>query len=91
MAKRAQKSERELREDAGEVEEIVRDIAPLLHGREPNVTGAVLGELLAMLLAGHQGPDAAKLRRELLTAHIKLVRRLTPIYDQRIRKMLFRQ
>lgn len=55
---------------------------PLFAGRDPEVVGAVLADLLAMLLAGHVGEDAAALREQLLEVHIAAVRRLIPVNVQ---------
>ena len=56
------------------VREIVERIRPILAGHHPAVQGAVVADLLAIWLAGHQ----ADLREALLENHIDKVRKLVP-------------
>jgi hypothetical protein len=58
-----------------ESEELVAEIGPILHGHSPDSVGAALGELLAIVIAGHH-PD---LRESVLEALVKLVKDLTAI------------
>lgn len=51
---------------ARESAELVKQIAPMLHGRDPGVTGGALCDLLAMWLAGH--PDF--IREDMLAFHM---------------------
>ena len=56
------------------VTEIVERIRPILGGHHAAVQGAVVADLLAIWLAGHQ----ADLREALLDKHIDTVRELVP-------------
>lgn len=71
-----------------EVEALSGEISPLLHGRAPDIVGAVLADLTAMWLAGHvvQGdPEAAEnLREQLLLMHVRTIERLTIVYARLI-------
>jgi len=67
---------------ARRVQAISEAISPMLHGLGTDVQGAVLADLLAIWLAGIQGPDAAKVRGELLEAHVELVRALIPVNEK---------
>jgi hypothetical protein len=62
----------------GMVTELVEAIRPLLAGRPPEIQAAVLADLLAIWLAGHQveGDIAATraVRSELLAQHLCAVR-----------------
>jgi hypothetical protein len=66
-----------------EVTAIVDKIRPLLAGREPDIQGAVIADLLALWLAGHHvagDTDATrKMRAELLAMHCSEVRELITI------------
>ncbi len=62
-------------ESAREAAELVMIIRPLLAYREPEVVGAVLGRLLAILVAGHN-PD---LRPEAMKLVIDMATDLVPI------------
>jgi hypothetical protein len=68
---------------AVEVRHLVEQARLLLAGRQPAVQSAVLADLLAIYLAGHIIPgaplDTTALRKELLEAHLDLVRRLIPV------------
>ena len=61
--------------------EIVDRIRPILGGHHPAVQGAVLADLLAIWLAGHQ----ADLREALLDVHIEKVRELVPVNEAECR------
>jgi hypothetical protein len=72
------------------ITELAALIRPLLAGREPDVVGAALADLLAMLLAGHfaeeeigspHRPATDGVREELLQLHIEMVRKLIPINE----------
>ena len=60
----------------------VEKIRPLLAGLGNLVQGAILGDLVAMWVAGHgvRGDSTAttELRNELLAGHLDLVRKLIP-------------
>lgn len=79
--------------DSSEVQKIVKSIAPLLAGHPAGVQGAVLADLLATWLAGHQGPDGLidKAREEILELHIKMVREMLPMSDAIIKVMKARR
>lgn len=67
-----------------EVLRIAERIKPLLAGREPEIQGAVLAELLSLWLAGHyQGGE--QLIDTLLTHHIDHVRQLIPVNVRMLR------
>lgn len=66
------------------VERKVREICPLLSGLGPEVIGAVLADLFAMLLAGHVGSDAEKCREEIIVAWMATVRDLIPVNEKMI-------
>jgi hypothetical protein len=72
--------------DADEAMALVKKIRPLLAGKDPNVQGAVLADLLAMWLAGHVqlgDPEATKrIRQEMLELHIVGVKTLIDINYQ---------
>jgi hypothetical protein len=57
------------------VAEIVERMRPLLGGQHPAVQGAVIADLLAIWLAGHQHD----IREALLDSHIQHVRELVPV------------
>lgn len=61
------------RRQAIEVRKVVNRIKPLLAGRQPEVQGAILADLLSLWLAGHHPRE---LREQLLTMHIEKVREL---------------
>ena len=63
------------------VTEIVDRIRPILGGHHPAVQGAVVADLLAIWLAGHQ----ADLREALLDVHIEKVRELVPVNEAECR------
>lgn len=74
-----------------DIDAVVDSIRPFLVGRDTGLQGAVLCELVAMHLAGHMGPDAAKVRKMLLKLHVETVRRLIPIHEERILKHIRRR
>jgi hypothetical protein len=57
------------------VAEIVDGIRPLLGGQHPAVQGAVIADLLAIWLAGHDHD----IREALLDSHLGHVRELIPV------------
>lgn len=69
-------------DDANTIVAISETIGPILRGLGPDVQGAVLADLVATWLAGFQGEGAEGLRRDLLAAHISLVRELIPVNEK---------
>lgn len=70
-----------------EVFEAANRCAYVLYGREPEIQGAILAELLSRWLAGHFGetPEHTKaLRDSLLGVHIKSVIELIPESEKEI-------
>jgi hypothetical protein len=60
---------------------LVEKIRPILAGHPVMVQGAVLSDLVAMLLAGHIGATpkmTASIRESVLKLHIDTVRKLVP-------------
>lgn len=77
--------------DLQEVGRLVEAIRPILAGKPAPITGAALADLLAIWLAGHfaGGDDEnATVREELLTNHVRVVRKLIPVNE---RELLRRQ
>lgn len=74
--------------DAANVGRLLRRLSDILAGNPPRVQGAVLADLLAILLAGHivKGDAAATeaLREQLLEVHLVAVRALVPINAEHI-------
>lgn len=68
--------------DVAEVERLTIAICPLLAGHPPSIVGAVLADLLAILLASHH----SAVREEFLTLHIACVRALTAINERMMDK-----
>ena len=66
-------------------------IMPLLAGVNPDIVGAALAELFAMLLAGYQGDGAEEFRRCLLDNHVKTVKELLQVHDARLKRMMAQQ
>ena len=64
-----------------QVNALLQRIAPLFHGQSPDIVGAVLSDLVALLLAGHQGAGVGELREELLQLHVETVRGLIPVNE----------
>jgi hypothetical protein len=71
---------------AAEVAALFQRICPLLAGHSPEVQGAALADLLALFLAGYQGPGAAEVREELLALHVETVRGLIPANEAMLRE-----
>jgi hypothetical protein len=71
--------------EAEQVEALMRVIKPILAGKNPKLQGAVLAELTAIWLWGHQVPEDAGetdgLRREILNMHSKAILHLTELFD----------
>jgi len=63
--------------------EIWPHVAPLLAGKEPQVQGAVLADLVARWIAGHFVPGSQwathRVRERFLNLHIETVRKLVPV------------
>lgn len=74
------------REGAKLADSISDQIRPLLAGAPPEIQGAVIGDMMAIFLAGHRGPDAEKVREYLLERHVELVRDLVGHYDAEIQR-----
>jgi hypothetical protein len=51
-------------------------------GRDPEVVGAALADLMAIFLASHVGDGKDELREELLALHVETVRKLIPINER---------
>jgi hypothetical protein len=67
----------DLEKTPAEVLRIAELVKPILAGREPEIQGAVLAELLSLWLAGHyQGGQ--RLIDNLLALHVEHVRKLIP-------------
>ena len=68
---------------AKEVEALVNAVRPLFAGKSAGVQGAALADLLAMWLAGHvireDSEASARLREQMLEAHLIAVRALVPV------------
>jgi hypothetical protein len=66
-----------------EIARAVDSIKPHLRGRTPETQGAILADLLAIWLAGHQvegDSDATrKLRGDILATHLLMVEQLTAV------------
>jgi hypothetical protein len=73
-----------------EVRDICQGIMPLLAGREPEIIGAVLGDLVSLWLVGHRGPtdEIEACREEVLQAFVALVRGLVPVNETMLREGL---
>jgi hypothetical protein len=73
-----------------QVETLSNKIREMFVGKEPDVIGATLADLLATLLAGFIVEDdemeTDKLREEMLALHIAGVRKLIPISAREIHK-----
>lgn len=63
-----------------EVQEVVAQCAECLHGRDPEIQGAALADLVSMWVAGHFGPEG--FREQLIEEHVDTVRRLLPINEK---------
>jgi hypothetical protein len=74
--------------DANLVAAACTRIYPILSGLGPDIVPAVLADLTAMWLANWQGNDATKvkkMREQMLTEYVSLVRKLVPINEAIIR------
>jgi hypothetical protein len=73
-----------------QVEILSNQIRELFQGRQPDVIGATLADLLATLLAGFIVEDdeieTNKLREEMLAIHIDGVRKMIPANAREIHK-----
>jgi hypothetical protein len=69
-------------------QELCEKIAPLLAGNDPAVQSAALADLAAMWIAGHfvleNIAGTKQLRNELLREHVKLIRQLIPLNEQKL-------
>jgi hypothetical protein len=74
--------------DPNDVQRIVDRVRPILAHANPVIQSAVLADLLAIWIAGHQGPDGLvdQMRGHLLDDHVKLVRDLIPTNDAIIKR-----
>jgi hypothetical protein len=68
------------------VEKVVSTIAPMLHGLPPGIQLAVLADLFAIWLAGHQGakPEIDEFRERMIQNWCNTVRELIPINERMI-------
>jgi len=66
--------------DSAAVDRLEDQICPLLAGRHPALQGAVLACLVARWLAGH----APALRADILSAHLKALEDLVPLYADKV-------
>lgn len=75
-----------MHEKTKEMKDVSNQIKPILAGHPPEIQAAVLADLMAMWLAGHQGPpdEIEEFRNKILDAHITLIRRLVPINEKMI-------
>lgn len=60
---------------------------PVLAGQPPEVQSAALADLVAIWLAGHQGPGAEDLRAELFALFIGTVLDLVPVNEAMLREL----
>jgi hypothetical protein len=69
-------------------QELCNKIAPLLGGNDPAVQSAALADLTAMWIAGHfvhnNVAGTKELRQALLREHVKLIRQLIPLNEQKL-------
>ena len=74
--------------NATEVVAVTERIKAILAGKPPQFQAAVLADLLAMWLAGHDVPgepeETQQLRAHLLAEHCWIVRQLVPLNAQQI-------
>jgi hypothetical protein len=72
------------------VEALSNKIRELFAGKEPDIIGATLADLLATLLAGFivegDEKETNELREDMLTIHIEGVRKLIPVNAREIHK-----
>lgn len=73
-------------EFATEAAQLYDAVAELIRGHHPYVQGAVLADMLAMWLAGHNllgdKKGTREMRETLLAEHIKAVRDLIPVNEK---------
>jgi hypothetical protein len=74
--------------DAKLAQRLINEIAPMLHGHGPAVQSAVLADLFAMWLAGHQGPGAAEYRELAIADWLRTMRELIPVNEEMILQRL---
>ena len=77
--------------EADQALRLIEKIKPILAGNTPPVASAVLADLLAQFLAGHQDPDGEgphmdELRNQILDRWVTLVKELIPINVAIVRK-----
>lgn len=60
-------------------------VEPVFAGEHPGVVGAVLADLTALLIAGHQ--VTAEEHEQLLQHHIEAIRSLLPLQIERVRRI----
>ena len=86
---------KEASDQAREAQALSKAIMPFLAGKDPDVQGAALADLLALYLAGHVVRDdpraTRRLQEELLEAHLKAVWELVPIAYETVIKPKLRQ
>lgn len=74
------------------VDKLFQRTRRIFAGKPPDVTGAVLAELVALWIAGHVADEKAwteELRERLLTVHVDIVRDLIPVmFEQAIKRKL---
>ena len=85
----------DLSKKAKEVEPLVRTLAKQLVGKDVDVQGAALADLLAMWLAGHintdNPDDSDAIRETMLEMHLVAVKALVPInYEMKVKPLLKR-
>ena len=71
-------------EGAKMAQDLVDLIAPMLTNQNPIVISAALADLMAIVLAGFQHPDAAekqRVREEILQMHVGKIRELIPVNE----------
>lgn len=66
------------------LDEMMEAVKPIFEGVQPNIQGAVLGNLVALWLGGHYIAGDAAIEY-LLDMHIKQIRALVPIYIDELR------
>lgn len=65
-------------DDMKTIQKLTRQCGMILHGKDPNIQGAVLCDLLAMFIAGHH-PD---LRKTILDLHLEHLHPLIAANDR---------
>ena len=69
-------------DDAAEAIELAKQIAPLLHGKGPDIQGATLADLVATFLAGHN----PKLRELQEALWMDSMHKLIPVNEAMLRE-----